>query len=519
MKTSLLQFCIFFGLILGNSVKAQSGSEHPPIIPKPLKAEWKNSEYNLPTEIKICYSADAEVSAKWLEHLLKNTSSEVQLSEGQNCGNFSLVLKENLKEKLGEEGYNLKVNNTGVELEAATNAGLFYGIQTLRQMFPPEIETGKINGEISLQQVKISDKPNYSWRGTMVDLARSFFGIDYLKKHIDRMALYKLNRLHLHLSDDQGWRIELKSRPKLTEIGGKSSVKNGRSGFISQEEYKELQEYAEARHIIIIPEIDMPGHTYAALMSYPELNCENLENLNPKRATPPEYYHDYRVGWSRLCMENPETYEFVGEIISELAEITHGPWIHMGGDEIEDPHYKEFVVKADSIVRSTGKTAIGWEEATQGKVDESFISQRWNGKTESVVDTKVIESICSSFYFDHANMPGQEHTNNWCKQDGVSLENTYSFSTDDPNVIGVEAPVWTELVVSDDMLDNRFWPRSMALAEVGWTKKEQRDFNNFTQRLGRQAARLENLDINYFRSPEVNWETDKKGGVFSDYMP
>ena len=157
-----------------------------------------------------------------------------------------------------------------------------------------------------MHQVQIEDQPAYSWRGTMVDVARSFTGLDYLKTHVDRMALYKLNRLHLHLSDDQGWRIEIKKYPKLTDIGAKGSVKGGNSGFLTQEDYLELQEYALARNIIIIPEIDFPGHIYSALVAYPELNCEELSNIEPKRATPPELYSGYEVGWSKLCLKKKE---------------------------------------------------------------------------------------------------------------------------------------------------------------------------------------------------------------------
>ncbi len=303
MKASLAQLFMVFALFITASGNAQSQQDVPSIIPKPMKAEWKKADYKLPSEITVCYNPAAATSAKWLVQLLKGTSSEVKKTEGQNCGNFSMLLNEELKEQLGEEGYKLSVTSKGVKMEAATNTGLFYAVQTLRQMFPAAIERENLSGQIRLKQVEITDKPVYSWRGSMLDIARSFFGIDYLKKHVDRMALYKLNRLHLHLSDDQGWRIELKNKPKLTEIGGKSSVKNGRSGYLTQEEYKELQEYAAARNVIIIPEIDMPGHTYAALMSYPELNCDNYANLDPQRALPPEHYQEYRVGWSRLCTE------------------------------------------------------------------------------------------------------------------------------------------------------------------------------------------------------------------------
>lgn len=511
----LIIFILFHGIIVAQKTKVPRAA----IIPQPTEVTWKEGSFLLPEKVVICYNEGARKSAAWLQKLLKNTYTEDYSMTGKNCMGFNIQIKEDLIENLGQEGYELEITGSTVYFRAATETGIFYAIQTFRQMLPSEIEMKKLTDPVRLRQVKIIDSPRYSWRGSMIDVARSFFDLDYLKKHVDRMSLYKLNRLHLHLTDDQGWRIEIKSKPKLTEIAGKSAVKNGRSGFLTQEEYKELQAYAEARNITIIPEIDMPGHIYAALIAYPELNCDEFSNLDTTMAKPPELFHGYEVGWSKFCLEKPEVYDFVSEVIGELSEITTGDYIHIGGDEIDDERYKEFVVKADSIVRSNGKTTIGWEEVTQATVDPGFISQRWNGKTESVVDVRIIESICTNFYFDHANEPGQEDTNNWCQERGVSLEDAYYFTPDDPNVIGVEAPLWSELVTSNDRADNRLWPRTIATSEVGWTKKESKNFSDFKKRLGAHGARLDNLSINYYRSSEIDWNTEKHEGIFSGFMP
>lgn len=493
----------------------------PALIPLPAKVKWEEAAYVIPKHNRVCYSGEGETAAQWLKELVTKAGYDVAVENTRECGNWKIEQATALEQKLGKEGYELAISGEGVSLKAASEAGLFYGIQTLRQMFPAEIEKEGLKGQVVLRQTLIEDQPAFSWRGTMVDVARSFFGLEYLKKHVDRMALYKMNRLHLHLTDDQGWRIEIKGWPKLTEIGGKSSVRRGRAGYLSQEEYKELQDYALERNIVIIPEIDMPGHIYAALSAYPELNCEEYSNLSPKRATPPQMYQDYNVGWSKFCLEKPEIYDFVSDVIKEMVEITQGPWIHIGGDEIEDHRYKEFVVKADSIVRSYGKTTIGWEEVTQANVSEELISQVWRGTVESVVpDVKVIHSLCSQFYYDHANVPGQENTNNWCKKTGVSLEDTYSFDNDDPNIIGIEAPVWSEFVLTDEMMDNRFWPRTIAAAEVAWTPQDQRDFESFSQRLGRHGNRLRAMNINFFRAPRIEWGSEKDiPGVFSNFSP
>lgn len=520
----LLLATMFFSCVGTEQVETRQAviiPDEPALIPLPAKVEWKNGAYLIPQQNNICYSGEAKEASQWLKTLIAKAGFAVSIQESDDFGNWKIVQDATLEDTLGKEGYELGISEEGVLLKAASNAGLFYGIQTLRQMFPAEIESGAYKGGVHLRHTSIEDQPEFSWRGTMVDVARCFFDLDYLKRHVDRMALYKMNRLHLHLSDDQGWRIEIKGWPKLTEIGGKSSVRRGRSGFLTQAEYKDLQDYALARNIVIIPEIDMPGHIYAALLAYPELNCKEYSNLTPQRAIPPAIFQDYNVGWSKFCLENPEIYEFVNDIIGEMAEITKGPWIHIGGDEIEDPRYEEFVVKADSIVQSYGKTTIGWEEVTKAQVSSSLISQQWHGKVKSVVkDVKVIHSLCTGLYLDHANVPGQENTNNWCKKDGVSLENTYNFDNDNPNVIGVEAAVWSEFVLTDEMMDNRFWPRAIAAAEVGWTVGERRNYNEFAKRLGKHGDRLRALDINFYRTPDVDWGPEKEiPGVFSNLNP
>ncbi|MCH4822456.1 beta-N-acetylhexosaminidase [Gramella lutea] len=521
MISNFTKYLICLGIALSLNLSGfgmQNSEETPSIIPMPQTLNWESGSYSIPNKNIICFNETAASSTKWIQKLLQAAGTKTELKEGDNCGNWNLQVDAGLKTDLGEEGYQLVINSSGISIKSATEAGMFYGIQTLRQMFPPEIESGKSYSSIKLKFVEITDNPAYSWRGSMLDVARSFLSKEYIKKHIDRMAFYKMNRLHLHLSDDQGWRIEIKKYPELTETGGKSAVKNGRSGFLTQKEYIELQEYAARRNIVIIPEIDMPGHVYAALASYPELNCDNNKNIEPKRATPPELYDGYNVGWTRLCLEDDKTYEFVENIIKELSEITTGKWIHIGGDEIEDPLYEEFIQKADAIVRKYEKSAIGWEESAKAELSDSFIVQRWNGETEIAKDQKIIDSFCKFFYLDHGNVQDQENTYKWCNKEGVSLEKVYSYNTNDKRVIGVEAPVWSELVISDDRADDRLWPRSIAMAEVAWTNAEKRNFQDFTERLAEHGLRMDELGINYFKSPEVKWRNTGEKGVFSEKL-
>lgn len=502
------------------SIKAEEIS----IIPKPTSIKWGQGTLTTPAANILCFNPEAGEAAEWLSHLLNKANLDLYSMPGNSCGNWNLVADASLRNELGAEGYILEINDGGVSLRAATSAGLFYAVQTLRQILPSSLEDTPLESKrLQLPHLYIKDIPQYAWRGTMVDVARSFFGLKYLKSHVDRMALYKMNRLHLHLTDDQGWRIEIKSKPALTNVGSKGAVENGRSGYLTQKEYLELQDYALARNIIIIPEIDMPGHIYSALLAYPELNCEEFSNIEPRMATPPELFTGTKVGWSKLCLTNPGIYDFVSTVIGEMASITNGPWIHIGGDEIKDDLYEAFVIKADSIVQHHGKTTIGWEEVTKAKVSNSLISQQWHGKVKSLVDVKVIESICTSFYFDHANIPGQEKTNNWCKKTGVTLEEVYNFSSVNKNVIGFEAPVWTEFVWDDNSLDNRFWPRTIAVAEISWNHDSPRNFNEFSERLNKHRDRLQRMGVNYFPVPELNWKENQntriKSDIFSGFIP
>lgn len=267
----------------------------------------------------------------------------------------------------------------------------------------------------------------------------------------------------------------------------------------------------------MIPEIDMPGHIYAALRSLPELNCEDQSNINPAHVLPPEPYTGYKVGWTKFCMDNPKTYEFAQNVLREIAEMTMGDYLHIGGDEIEDPAYEEFILKIDKMVQDLGKTGIGWEEITKAAVSNNMISQQWHGKVNPKnKNIRQIESICSSFYLDHANVPGQPNTLNWCNKEGVSLADVYGFRSENPNALGMEAPVWSEHVLTDEMMDDRFWPRLMAVAEISWSPKQALDFEDFKQRLGRQGLRMKLMGIHHYPTPGIAWPEVPVNSVYTD---
>lgn len=501
-----------------------SFAQNTSITPLPKVCQWGTANYTLPPKQVISFDSGSEKTAVWLGKLLEKINV---VSYSNTNANWQINQDSSLIGITGPEGYILDITSKGIKIQGATETGLFYAIQTIRQLLPAELEKHVTpQGSISMKYVHIQDTPLYPWRGCMLDIARRFIGLNYLKQHIDRMALYKLNRLHLHLSDDQGWRIEIKNKPNLTTIGSKSATGNGSSGFLTQSDYIELQNYALERQIIIVPEIDMPGHIYAALASYPEdLNCTTYSNISPKRATPPNMYAGTEVGWSKFCMTKPGIYDFVSTVIGEIAMITKGPWIHIGGDEIKDTMYRTFIHKADSIVRMNGKITIGWEEILKADISNTALGQVWNGHTKNTANCNTIISICNNFYLDHGNVPKQKYTNNWCQSAGVSIDDVYNFrmSSRYHNPQGIEAAVWSEFVEGDTAFDNRLWPRLIAAAEVAWTVESQRVTSTFKANLGIQGNRLDYMGIGFFNTPGITWVRGTyhtpATNVFDGYMP
>lgn len=399
---------------------------------------------------------------------------------------------------LGEEGYRLRIGDD-ITLEARTDAGLFYAVQSLRQLLPATPVTA--GTAIELPHLSITDVPAYRWRGSSLDVARSFLSLDYLKQHVDRMAFFKLNRLHLHLTDDQGWRVEIKAYPRLTEIGGASAVKGGRAGFYTQAELKELVAYAAARGVTIVPEVDLPSHVQAAIASYHELACDDVTNLGP--------YDGLEVGFNILCLDKPEVvYPFVRSVLGEIVAIFPSEYIHVGGDEIKHPLYADFVGRATGIVNELGRKAIVWEEGSVANSRPDTLLQLWNDgydiKPALAKGHELILSPCSYFYLDHGNVAGQPETYDWCRKEGVPLERVYSF---DPRtfdqVAGIEGALWTELVHTDTAADNRLWPRLAAVAEIAWNPAAQRDYPGFLRRLRALRGQLDAMRIHYYAGAEV----------------
>lgn len=428
---------------------------------------------------------------------------------GPSTGAIQLVLRPGTAHA---EGYDLIVSSDAVTIAASDPAGLFYGVQTLRQLLPWYIEYEAVradrNRPVTIPPVHVVDAPRFPWRGAMLDVARHFFTVDEVKRYVDLLAMYKMNRLHLHLADDQGWRIEIKSWPNLTVHGGSTEVGGGPGGFYTQAQYADLVAYAQSRFVTIVPEIDMPGHTNAALASYPELNCNGVA---------PPLYTEIRVGFSALCIDKAITYTFIDDVVREIVGLTPGPYFHMGGDEVKTltpEQYAAFVERVQGIVQARGKVLIGWDEVAATKLLPTSIVQHWRPKTtpRAAVEkgTTVILSPGDRMYLDMKYDPSTMIGLTWAGL--IDVRHAYDWEPDTllegvhgAAILGVEAPLWAETIGNIRDVEFLAFPRLAAVAEIGWTARDRRDWDSFKVRLGAQGARWTALGVNFYRSPQIPW--------------
>ncbi|MGG8408968.1 family 20 glycosylhydrolase, partial [Streptomyces sp. 12297] len=410
----------------------------------------------------------------------------------------------------GEEGYRLSVDDAGAVLTAYRPAGLFRGAQTLRQLLPAA------DGPWTLAGGTVTDTPRFAYRGAMLDIARHFFTVDQVKRYVDQLALYKINTLHLHLTDDQGWRIAVDSWPRLVSYGGASEVGGGPGGHWTQEQYKDLVAYAGRRYIEVVPEIDMPGHTNAALASYAELNCNGVA---------PARYTGTKVGFSSLCVPKERTYEFVDDVLREIAAITPGRYLHIGGDEAHSTahaDYTAFMDRAQGLVADRDKTVMAWHQLTGAKPAPGAVIQYWGYDKTAAAEKarvaaavraghKVVLSPADRVYLDMKYDKTSPLGTSWAGY--VPVRRAYEWDpgsylpgVPEAAVLGVEAPLWTETVTNRRELEYLAFPRVIGAAELGWSKAAALDWTKYRLRLGAQAPLLEALGIRYYRAPEVPWE-------------
>ena len=434
----------------------------------------------------------------------------------------AIVLRLGGAASLGSEGYELTVSADSVRIIAATPAGVFHGMQTLRQLLPAAIESELNFGRRAAQAWtvpagQITDRPRFAWRGTMLDVARHFFSVDEVKQYIDVLAMYKLNIFHLHLGDDQGWRIQIDSRPKLTEVGGSTEVGGGPGGFYTKADYAEIVRYAAERYITTVPEIDMPGHTNAAISAYPELSCSRPMPVSTAAARLPGTYTGTEVGWSTFCPDSENVYAFVDDVVREIAGMTPGPYFHMGGDEVhvlKDPQYIKFVERVQDIVYKHGKTMVGWEEIGKARLRPTSIAQQWKSDTVPpavLQGAKLVMSPATKAYLDMKYTPNTELGLTWAAI--VELRTAYEWEpltylkgVKEQQILGVEGALWSETVHNLGSALYLTLPRLPALAELGWSQPEQRQWDGFRQRIAGHAARWRLLGLNFYPSPQVDWD-------------
>jgi hexosaminidase len=400
-----------------------------------------------------------------------------------------------------------------VLISARTPAGLFHGVQTLRQLLPASVESRSAVQDTAwtVPSTDIRDVPRYAYRGAMLDVARHFFTVPQVERYIDQAALYKINTLHLHLTDDQGWRIAVNSWPRLATYGGSTQVGGGPGGYYTQSDYREIVRYATSRFLNVVPEIDGPSHTNAALASYPELNCDG--------AAPP-LYTGTGVGFSSLCVPQENTYGFLDDVIREVADLTPGPYLHIGGDEAKSTSATDFVSFVDRVqqlVTDHGKTVIGWHQMDSAHPVPGAIAQYWGtaGNEQDVATaaqagTRVIMSPANRSYLDMKYTADTPLGLSWAGY--VDVKTSYDW---DPAtfvkgvpasaVYGVEAALWTETLKTTAELDYMAFPRLPGIAELGWSPAGTHDWDAYRVRLAAQAPRWDALGIGYFRSPQVSW--------------
>jgi hexosaminidase len=408
-----------------------------------------------------------------------------------------------------DEGYRLLVARDSIRLVAGGPAGLFRGVQTIRQLLPTDIESeiGVARYIWEIPALTIMDQPRFAWRGSMLDVGRHFLTVREVEQYMDLLALYKLNVLHLHLTDDQGWRIQINSRPKLTTIGSVTQVGGGAGGFYTQQDYQDIVRYGQARYITIVPEIEMPGHSNAALTAYPELACGTR---------PPAPFTGIETGWSVMCVDKEETYAFVDDVVREVSALTPGAYLHIGGDEVRTlttSQYARFVERAQAIVNKYGKKMIGWEEITMARLNPTTLAQQW--RSDSVTralqyGSRLVLSPAPKAYLDMKYAPATELGLHWAGyvevRDSYDWDPaTYTKGVTERDIVGVEAPVWSETLRNITAVEYLAMPRLPAIAEVGWTPQASRNWESFRIRLAAQEPRWHYLGVNYYRSPQIPW--------------
>jgi hexosaminidase len=487
------------------------------VVPAPVSVRPDaHDNFELTRQTKILTqagSADAAAVGRYLAGVLRPSTGFALpvTASGHEQHGISLLLG-GADRQVGDSGYDLRVSRHGVTLRANTSDGLFAGVQTLRQLLPAKVESKtRQSGPWTVAGGRIVDFPRFAHRGAMLDVSRHFFTVDQVKRYIDQIALYKINVFHLHLADDQGWRIEIKSWPRLATFGGSTQVGGGAGGFYTQDQYRDLVAYAASRHITIIPEIDMPGHTNAALASYAELNCDGIA---------PPLYTGTDVGFSSLCVNKEVTYRFLDDVLRELAALTPGKYLHIGTDEAHattPADYLTFINRVMPIVAKYGKAVTGWHQFAKANPPVSAVPQFWDTVNHdadvaaaAARGNKIVMSPANLAYLDMKYTDATPLGQDWAGL--IEVDTAYNWdpgnylqNVPESAIRGVEAPLWTETIVTSGDIEFMAFPRLPAYAELGWSPASTHNFDAFKQRLAAQGPRWTVQGINFYRSPQIPW--------------
>lgn len=510
-------------------------------VPRPLHVTALDGNFELRPSTRILVSESTLAVGRHLHELLHVATgfplAVTEGPEGNGIPDTILLTTSNADSSLGEEGYELTVTSGAVIVRAPHPAGIFYGIQTFRQLLPPEIESSVPVSGIAwaAPAVLIKDRPRFPWRGLMLDTGRHMFPLAFIKRFIDLMAMHKMNVFHWHLTDDQGWRIEIKKYPGLTETGawraaspvqGEMEKPDGNryGGFYTREQVREIVSYAANRFIKVVPEIEMPGHALAALASYPELGCTG---------GPYAVRTSWGIASDVFCAGNDQTFAFLEDVLSEVIELFPGEFIHIGGDECPKERWKAcpkcqaairehglkdeeqlqsyFIQRMERFLNAHNRRMIGWDEILEGGLAPNATVMSWRGMEGGLKAVQaghdVVMSPTSHCYLDYPQSQElDKELPEW--MDYISLEKAYHFEpvpgslarAQAVHVLGGQGNLWTEYVPTERRAEYMVYPRAAALAECLWSAPASRDFEDFLKRLETGLLpRLEKMGVNFWR--------------------
>ena len=547
MKKYILVLCSYFLATIGIG---QQSDNRLNLLPEPVKAIRNPGYFKLQEKISIegPSLATLQPTLQFLKQRLSiPTGLTVLVSTQPSAAPIKLILNKQADPLIGNEGYHLSVTSSAITLRANEAAGLFYGVQSLIQLLPPSIESNQtIPSQLwQIPCVEITDYPRFGWRGLMFDVSRHFFTKQEVKDFINQMARYKFNLLHWHLTDDEGWRIEIKSLPALTEKGSKRVDKTGYfgtfsaplpdeplnyGGFYTQEDIKEIVQYAKEHFVNILPEVDVPGHSLAAIVAYPELS--GTPGAEKYRVRSGEKIMDWHSDGSftalvdnSLCPANEKVYSFLDKVFTEVAALFPFDYIHVGGDECAKNFWEQnndikalmkkeglqsmhevqgyFEKRVGKIINSKGKKLIGWDEILEGGLAENAAVMSWRGEKGGIEAAKlkheVVMSPTTYTYLDYMQGDVIVEPKIYAS---LRLNKTYQFEPVPPGVDpkyikGGQGNIWTEQITNTRHLQYMTWPRAFAIAESVWSPKEKKNWNNFVQKVEQQFKRYDVREIKY----------------------